>query len=60
MKNHKHDSYDGLIRDLEAEKIIDELFGDELDDLTDPIDTDRPDDRTTGRLWIVLLNRPAP
>tara|TARA_B100000767_G_scaffold47816_1_gene42606 strand:+ start:250 stop:402 length:153 start_codon:yes stop_codon:yes gene_type:complete len=50
MKNHKHDSYDGLIRDLEAEKIIDELFGDELDDLTDPIDTDRPDDRTTGRL----------
>ena len=44
MKIHKHDSYDGLIRDLEAEKIIDELFGDELDDLTDPIDTDRPDD----------------
>ena len=46
MKNHKHDPYDGLIRDLEAERILEELFGDEPDNLTDPRDPDRPDDRT--------------
>ena len=46
MKNHKHDPYDGLIRDLEMERIQEELFGDEPDNLTDPRDPDRPDDRT--------------
>ena len=46
MKKHKHDPYDGLIRDLEAERINEELFGDEPDDLRYTIDAERPDDRS--------------
>ena len=63
MKKHKHDPYDGLIRDLEAERINEELFGDEPVDLTYTIDADRPDDRsfldrffespTTMFVWLV-------
>tara|TARA_B110001450_G_scaffold7765_1_gene7826 strand:+ start:400 stop:771 length:372 start_codon:yes stop_codon:yes gene_type:complete len=63
MKKHKHDPYDGLIRDREAERINEELFGDESVDLTYTLDADRPDDRsfldrffespTTMFVWLV-------